>query len=263
MKYIIITILALLSTYSSAQQYDSLPAKLLHQEMVYWQAQSDSVKFMALFTKAVLYKKSNKYNDALNELFRAEKFCAGKKNRDALQYETMLNYFLSGKYNTCSEIAFDSTPPAIYYNNYILMKLYSLNETEKWSACKELMIQQCTVTDTLLCNRVKQLPIGYNYKNPEKCRRLSSILPGLGETYAGYPFKGFTSFILNAGFLVFTGYNIYTGYYVTGVISGFFPFIKFHAGGKRLSAILADEHNEKESGILKKKYWEDINSIAH
>ncbi len=263
MRYLITIILALAALQSESQVSDSLSVKLLHQEMIYWQAQSDSVRFYTLLDKARLNRNAGLYDNAINELYRAEKFCAGTKQHTEMSYEKMLNYFLADEYISCSEIVLDSGAIANHYDEYLTMRLYSMNEIEKWESCKSEMIKACNKGDTAKISEIKNLPVSYNYKNPEKCRRMSAILPGLGETYAGYPFKGFTSFVLNGGFLFFAGYNFYTSYYVTGVISGLLPFKKFHAGGKRLSAILADEHNEIESGKLKKKYREEISSIIH
>jgi len=263
MKYIITTILVLLTVVTNAQVNDSLAQRLLRQEIVYWQAPNDSVRFYSLLAKAKTDRGAGVYSDALNELFRAEKFCFTKQEKADMDYEKMLNYFLTDAYSFCSEITIDSTNIAAHFNEYLTMKLYSMNEAEKWDRCKEIMITLCNKNDTALQAKIEQLPVSYNYKNPEKCRRMSAILPGLGETYAGYPFKGFTSFIINGGFLFFAGYNFYTAYYVTGVISGLYPFIRFHAGGKRLSAILADRHNDIESGKVKKQYWEEINLLLH
>jgi hypothetical protein len=263
MKYLIIIILALVVRQSKSQVSDSLSVKLLHQEMIYWQAQSDSVRFSALLGKAKLNRNAGFYENAINELYRAEKYCVTIKQRSEMNYEKMFNYFLADQYASCSEIILDSAAITSHYIEYITMRLYSMNETEKWERCKSELLRACNKDDTIKIKEITNLPISYNYKNPEKCRRMSGILPGLGEVYAGYPFKGFTSFVLNGGLLVFAGYNFYTSYYITGVISGIFPFIKVHRGGKRFSAILADEHNEIESEKLKKKYREEIASIIH
>jgi hypothetical protein len=261
MKYLITTILLLAIVRSEAQVADSLSAKLLNQEMIFWQAQSDSVRFYALLNKANINKAAGYYDGAINELYRAEKYCHGQNELDEMNYEKMTNYFLADQYSFCSEITLDSISSLKYFNEYVTMKLYSLIEIKEWEKCKREMIKLCNCADTAKISEIKRLPTAYNYKDPEKCRRMSSILPGLGEAYAGYPFKGITSFILNGGFLFFAGYNFYANYFITGIVSGLYPFIKFHSGGKRLSAILADEHNANESGKLKNKYREEINSF--
>jgi hypothetical protein len=108
---------------------------------------------------------------------------------------------------------------------------------------------------------IEKLPIFYNYISPEYCGRLSSVIPGLGEIEAGYPVKGATSFLIHSGLLFFTGYNYYYGFYLTGTISGGLPFLKFYGGGKRLSARLAEKHNETEKTNLKKQYSKIIGEV--
>jgi hypothetical protein len=263
MKYLITIILLLAIAQSEAQVADSLSVKLLNQEMIFWQAQSDSVRFYALLNKAGINRAAGAYDGAINELYRAEKYCHGQDQLAEMNYAKMVNYFLADQYSFCSEITLDSINTVKHFSEYTTMKLYSLLEIKEWERCKKELIKLCNSTDTAKISEIKQFPTTYNYKDPEKCRRMSSVLPGLGEVYAGYPFKGITSFILNGGFLFFAGYNFYAGYYITGVVSGLYPFIKFHSGGKRLSAILADMHNTKESGKLKNKYREEINSLIH
>ncbi len=263
MKYIITIILALVIAQSDAQLADSVSAKLLHNEVLFWQAQNDSVRFYALLNKANIDKTAEAYEKALDELYRASKYATTNNELSELNYQKMLNYFLSSQYSFSSEMTLDSLGVGNHYHEYLTMKLYSMIEMEKWDRCKSELLRLCNRNDSVKANEITHLPISYKYKDPEKSRRMSAILPGLGEIYAGYTFKGITSFIINGGFLAFMGYNIYTHYYITSVVSGFYPFTKFHSGGKRLSAILADKHNTVEAGKLKNKYREEMYSLIH
>jgi len=263
MKYLITIILALAAVNSEAQLTDSLSGRLLRQEKLYWLASNDSVKYCVLLTKAKLNREAGLYVNALSELNRAEDISVGNSEVSEIEYEKMITYFLLGRYDGCVGIAIDSGQIAGHYHEYLLMKLYSLDETEKWTECKNLLLQNCSKRDTLKINEVENLPISYKHKSPQKAKVLSSILPGLGETYAGYPLKGFTSLLLNGGFLFFAGYNFYTAYYISGSVLGVFPFLRFYSGGKRLSFNLANQHNQKISDRIKKKYWEEIDAVVH
>ena len=263
MKYLSIIVLLSVRLITSAQVSDSVAGKLLHQELIYWQAENDSVKFYALLNKAKINRDAGLYYNALDELTRADSIAKTSTETVEYTYEKMVNYFLSDQYNLCSDIVMDSNCIGKHLGEYTIMRLYSLNESDKWERCKAEMLKQCHSCNAAKIDSIKQLPVSYKYKSPEKSRLMSSILPGLGETYAGYPFKGATSFLLNAGFLAFTGYNVYYGYYITGAVSGLFPFLKLHGGGKHLSAILARKHNEGEEDKVKRRYSEQIGSILH
>lgn len=263
MKYLIITILTLAAIRCEAQRNNTLAEKLLQQEKLYWTATSDSVRLNALLTKAMLNRDAGLYANALHETNRAEALPLNHYLEAEVEYQKMVIYFLWGRYDICCGITIDSSAIATHYNNYLVMELYSLNETEQWSLCKTILLRHCRKSDTLLTTEIENLPVSFKYKSPEKARKLSAFLPGLGETYAGYPLKGFTSLVLNGGFLFFGAYNVYTGYYITGGVFGIFPFLRFYSGGKKLSYTLAEKHNQRAASLVKKQYWEEINAIVH
>ena len=266
MKYWIIIILSLQPFLAEAQRMDTVLAeKLLEKEIVFFVSRSDSEKFSALIDKADLQRSIGKYDKALAELERADKFTSAEKNKIMLKYEKMFNYFLSDQFSQCAGVEF--TPEEAGKINkereHFSMRFFSLNETMQWSKCKEELLNYCTVCDSNEVRQINLLPVTFDYINPEQCKRLSSFIPGLGIAKAEQPFKAATSFLLQAGFAVFTGYTFYTGYYVAGIVSGVFPLMKFHKGGNRLSAILAEEHNEKEKNKLRSLYTEEIKKVVH
>lgn len=237
--------------------------KLLDAEYIFWQAKSDTVRFKALLDKARLCRHAAMYNRALDELERAALYSHKPGQQAQLKYEKMMTYFLAGRYIDCSTIEMSRGEADTLYNNYLAMKLYSFDESEQWDSCKNLLLKLCPAIDTDRINEIKKLPVSYRYKDPGKANRLSSVLPGLGMIYAGYPFRGITSFVLTAGSVVFGVYNIYYGYYVTSVVFGAYPYLRFHTGGRRLSEVLAYRHNYIEAGKLKKKYREEISPVVH
>ena len=265
MKYLIITILTLISFQINAQWVadTSFATKLLSLELRFWKSTNDSTKLAVLSDKANIYKSLRMYEQALMELERAEKYCIDQRTITLIRYEEMLNYFLSNKYSYSGDIVISLPEIEEIHKKqeYYLMKLQSLNEAEKWEQCKQELLLLCSNSDSSKIKLIQQLPVIYNYKSPEDCKRLSAFLPGLGEIKAGYPLKGITSFLIQSGLIVFTGYNFYAGFYLTGTISGSIPFLKFYGGGKRLSERLAERHNEEEKKNLKKKYNQIINKV--
>ena len=266
MKYWIITILSLQSFLAEAQRMDTLLAKeLLQKEILYFVALSDSEKFYALLSKAELQKMNGKYENALAEPERAEKFSSDEKRKITLEYERMLNYFLSNQFSQCASMGFagEEAEKINKQKEYFLMRFFSLNETGQWTRCKEELLNYCSSCDSSEVRQLMSLPVTYAYINPEQCRRSSSFIPGLGMAKAGKPFQAAGSLLLQVGFTFVAGYNFYAGYYAAGLASGIFPLLKLHKGGNRLSAILAEEQNEKEKGKLKILYSEKIKKVIH
>jgi hypothetical protein len=261
MKYLTFTTLLLASLLTKAQYSDSLTKALLNAEFSFWQADNDSLRFMALLQKMNLYRYSEHYQQALTEADRAENYSYGNKEKAQLKYERMINSFLLDRYRYCSTQSFDSTEVSGHSKEIEYMLLYSMDESENWSKCKNEMIKYLDKPDSMAIKKIMNLPVSYNYKSPEKSKRLSTFLPGLGEVYSGYPVKGITSFVLNAGFLAFAGYNFYLNYYVTGYVSGILPMLKFYWGGRRLSSGLAERHNEQQENKIKKLYRDELSIL--
>jgi hypothetical protein len=128
------------------------------------------------------------------------------------------------------------------------LRLLILIENEDWSGFNKLIME-----DSL---RVK-------LSRPElidakKYVRSSSYLPGLGLMRLGYYRKGFSSLGLCVGALGFTTYNIMTGYYVTSLLSGFDPFLKFYKGGRRLTEATVEQENIKKANLVKQVGYQYI-----
>ncbi len=263
MKYWIFITLLLASLCANAQVSDTLDKSLMSAELNFWHAKNDSCRFVAVLNKVRLYRHAGLYEQALTEADRIDAYTLTQKEDAALKYEKLTANFLSDNYKYCPAITFDSSELGAHAKEIKFMTLYSLNESENWVGCKTQMVKYVLAGDSARIKEIQKLPVGYKYKDPDKSKHLSAILPGLGETYAGYPLKGITSFVLNAGFLAFAGYNIYAGYYVTSIDLGIFPFLKFYKGGKRLSPILAEKHNEKESEKVKSQFRKEIDSILN
>lgn len=265
MRFLIITTLILLTLSAKSENIDSLISeKLLEQEISFWTEENDSVKFFSLIDKAKIYQSKGLFEDALHELRRAGEYSRRGNQVSLLNYEKMLNYFLSNQYNNAGFITLqrEETEQIHKSKEYQTMKLVSLNESGKWEKCKQELLNSCSECDSIEIVTIRELPTTYDFKNPEDCRRFSAFFPGMGQIKAGYPIKALTSFLIQSGLVFFIGYNFYAGFYLTGIVSGSIPLLKFYSGGKKLSAILAEEHNDKEIRKLKRTYSKVITSVT-
>lgn len=81
-------------------------------------------------------------------------------------------------------------------------------------------------------------------RKPSTAKRLS-VVPGLGQLYAGYPMPALASLMLVAAGGTYTGLSIQQGLYATSVLTGGFGTLLFWTGGSRNAAFLTKRHNEK------------------
>lgn len=264
MRYWIIILLNLPGFLAEAQRTDlSLAEKLLASEYLIYISASDTAKAALLLEKSEVYAGNSKYQQALAELDRAEKF--GGQDNNSLKYAKMFNSFMSGRFDLSASVIIPlaELQKLNKEKEYYSMRFVSLSETGRWDSCRAEMIRYCKDCDSSRVREISSLPSTYSYVDPGKCGKLSAFVPGAGMTKAGKPFKGATSLLIQAGLATFTGYAFFSGYYIAGVVSGVFPLLKFHKGGIRLSAILAEERNEKEKLKLQSQYSEQIKKVVY
>lgn len=84
-------------------------------------------------------------------------------------------------------------------------------------------------------------------KNANTAEWLSRFIPGLGQTWLGYPGEGSVSFLLNAASLGIGALGILTGYPVSGYIIGGGLLQKFYFGGLRRTQYLSEKTNYERS----------------
>ncbi len=82
-------------------------------------------------------------------------------------------------------------------------------------------------------------------KNPSTARWLS-LLPGLGETYAGRPLFGLWAFLVNAGDTYLVIANILAGRYVDAILAYSFLWQRFYSGSMTNADKFAKQWNERE-----------------
>lgn len=88
------------------------------------------------------------------------------------------------------------------------------------------------------------------WKSPETARRLSTFLPGAGQTYAGFPIEGLYALALNSVTAGFSVYFLLEGKIAEGLILGI-VWERFYAGNRQKSGQLAARVTEAaEHAIL-------------
>jgi TM2 domain-containing membrane protein YozV len=109
-------------------------------------------------------------------------------------------------------------------------------------------LDQDSVLNTLLpASLEKQL------KSEDQARKLS-LIPGLGQFYAGFPLQGFASIVLVGLSVTYSTFSIINGYYFSSFATGLSGATLFHSGGSKYAQYLVRVKNER----IKEKYSKQI-----
>lgn len=231
---------------------DSLKIKLLQTEFAIWKSDNDIVRNRLILIKASMLKQSEYFELAYKELQRID--LTDTVIKYEVSYEKSLNKFLSADFNeSYNQLLFIPDSIKAHNKSFLTIWLLTLLECNLLKRCKDLMIDLCD-SNKILLTKINSLPESIEYKSPAKASTLSSILPGLGQFYGGYPAKGTTSFLLFSGFGLVSVYEIIYGYYLTASIFGVYPLVRFYIGGQQLSYTLALKKNSERTDLCKQAY---------
>lgn len=186
-------------------------------ELAYFQAQTDSLKAEILFRKTSCFLLENNLKYAEIELFNLPANLTLEQERRLRFYTAILN-FSNGKFKE-SEIAF----------------LSLVEDTLKKQKIRELFLKN---------EKVSKM-------NPKKAKVLSTILPGLGQFYAGDVKNGLNSFLLVGGIIT---WGVLASFEAVNPWDTFFSMVpwvqRYYTGGiKRAETITLNRIQEKRSKI--------------
>jgi TM2 domain-containing membrane protein YozV len=160
--------------------------------------------------------------------------------------------YLSQQYSEAhfqAQVAKSSEILEAYIKEIRLLEILSLHELSRWEEAQILAKDWATLyAPTIDVEKTysKKPP----FKKVERAKLLSTIVPGLGQVYAGYPFQGLSSLLLQSASLGFGVYSVVNEYYLSGFFTGAGLFQAFYFGGIRHTEFLA----EKRNVFLKNRY---------
>lgn len=142
--------------------------------------------------------------------------------------------------------------------NFLKSQLYL--QQNNYGELKSVLLhtKKIAVEDSI---KITQLKESINYKDPEKAKLLSTIFPGAGIFYCGYPLKGFTSLVLHTALAGFATFQVINNYYITAFISGVLPLSKVYSGNRQFSEKLAHKKNNEREIRLSKSYQKWIDKL--
>ncbi|MFW6224080.1 MAG: hypothetical protein ACOC4R_00320 [Bacteroidota bacterium] len=236
-------ILVFSSALLSAQPDVERKALLLEKEI--FSADNDSVKDNLLLEKGLLLKKSGRPGEALFSLQRIGYKTADPDFAFRVLYNMALLSYAESKFESAdfylNEIRFYSDTK-INNKEFLFLETLVKNITGEFEQARNSLsaYQQacgCSLNIDSLYSSTTRL------KDPDKARSRSGLIPGLGQIYTGYAWKGVNSFLLNASFLGLVTVCINNQLYLTAAFSGLNLFAGFYRGGKRNAEHLARRRN--------------------
>ena len=214
----------------------------------------------ARLRKALSYRHLNRYKDALSELDRIPLFSISDTLIAKVLYEKAFNLLLLNKHEEAlwNIRRIEKSRTGNLPGKMVPLEIIILNNTRKYKQAQSIFLSWAdhVMRDSVKARQWKDsihqlyskenLPKNYS---EEKARNLSRFIPGAGHVYAGHPWEGAASFVLNGAAIGFGIHQLWYKYYFTAYLAGFGVFYKSYFGGMNRAAHLAEiaRHNEMEA----------------
>lgn len=259
-----------------AQSFSSLPAVVrstgseMNLERKIFEANSNSKKSDLIYEKAMLCLENGKSDEALSEIKRVN-FISMNDLRSLDIYRLGYFNYAAGEFESARfyinllelQAEVDSIVPPFY----VLACLTHLElddlERARFYLTKAIRndsnlnkFELDSVVNTLL-----PLSLNRQIKSVSKAKKLS-VVPGLGQLYAGYPIKALTSFTLVGLSLTYAVFSIINGYYVSGIATGISASYLFYSGGNKHAQYLVQVRNDNTRQKYSDRLLEFFNNYA-
>ena len=233
---------------------DSLAAQghtdraLLEYERIIFESTDATIHNAALYKKALLYKNQGRHAEALKTLERANLFFTQDSLTAQIREQIALTAYLSGNYAATHAqlLQIKHFFPTSYEKMHFLHVL-ALNNMAEWPQAKNVYQSYYDQHPGMALSPDEAYGFIENnkFKDPEKAEKISYFLPGVGQMYAGYFWKGLISSGIQAALIGYGAYGLYQGYFFTGALAGVGLFYAFYTGGARHAGYLAHKRNEQ------------------
>lgn len=212
-----------------------------------------------LILKSQCYKALGDYEAGIRNLKRV-RFLNSDSLKQAVDYETVLLHYLNHDFQEAySRIVRIKAKQTETKETLILSFLVNV-DLQKWEEARELLISQDSVFQFDQSDIDYILPPKWKLKDPDKAFNLS-LLPGIGQWYAGYFWRGVLSGSIQLVLGVFSIYSLVEGYFFSGTLTGVALFYTFYLGGARYASQLALRKNHERSEIMKERFFEKLEEV--
>ncbi len=233
-------------------------AALAYERIIY--TENPENQSTILLKKAWCYKALGDYQNAIQNLTRIDLTALEIDQQCLVMYETALVHYLNHQYpeslRALQRYPINNEHTAVTKDNISMLYILNYCNMQDWENAKTYYQKYSdthTSIDTNLFNK-KNIP---KFKNPDRARKLSTFMPGVGQIYAGAWGAGLSSIGLQLFFLGYGAYNIYQGFYLTGFSSGLALWQALYFGGLQNAEFSTNKMNEQKKqkfiGKIKKE----------
>lgn len=221
-----------------------------------FQSEGNEEKNDLIFMKYLCYKSLGNYDKALATINRM-RYVRRDSVRGRVGYEKALLMYLLEK-PTESNFELQKIAGNAYNNDLDVSVLTFLVDIDQlhWEEARTLLKSDKVLNFTEEDIEII-LPKKLKPKDVNKAENLS-LIPGLGQWYAGYFWRGATSGIIQAGIGAFMVYSLIEGYVLSGTLTGAAGLYTFNLGGARHAGELAVKKNLEHKTGIKKRFFDRI-----
>lgn len=220
-------------------------------ERIVFRSDNDTVKAMALLRKAECYKKLNEFQKAERTLNRVGYFNLPDSLSYRLLYQSALYSYLNADFSDAESSLLQIhhfIKDSLLIQNSLLLYALILNEQKRWHEAEEKMKQWILFSDERQKSSASLIKMydSENFphlKNPKLAKRLSMLLPGLGQLYSKAPLESLLSLALISTGGYFVVQSFISGYYITTFTYGTGILQAFYIGGFKRAEYLAERSN--------------------
>lgn len=221
-----------------------LAARVAYEKEMFYNTLNIEKYNTLLLKKSYCFKAEGNFESAYQILSKASFYDGPDELRYKLYYEAALNAYLSGHPDLALSIAqefsfaFNNSPDLLF------IEVLVLNEMQKWQEASEKFLLYTEKNNLSDYESLYKEILNHKFKKEKRAESLSYFIPGSGQMYAGYFFRGSLSALIQGGLIYFSINSFLNGYYFSGTFTGVALFYMFYNGGARYAAKLAAKKNQ-------------------
>jgi tetratricopeptide (TPR) repeat protein len=99
-------------------------------------------------------------------------------------------------------------------------------------------------------------------KKPTTAKVLSTVLPGLGQVYAGYPLDGLGALLINGGIFFLFGHTIADGHYPEAALTFLYLVLRFYPGNIYQAGQKAKAYNNRQEEMYRNRILRVLEEVV-
>lgn len=233
----------------SAQSADSLALEALRLEREVFVAPSAADANAALLAKAEVRKQQGLYEEAVRELGRLNAWALSEEQSGTYYYQKALCQYLAadfeGALSTLDEARLYLPQDSPVLKELLLIDALASGESGEWIRSKK-------VADIYLANAPEEVKMEVKklYATAPKLRNpmvawYLSLVPGLGQFYAGEVWSGVVSLAVNGGLIAFGVGEAVAGHWLSAWLGTGIPLSNTYFVGQERAKMLTERRNTR------------------